>query len=385
MEKKPKILYLITQSEWGGAQRYVFDLATSIRGDFEVAVAAGANGDGALFKALETKNIPTIKLKNLVREIKPISDLLAFLEIRNLIKQVRPEILHTNSTKAGVLAALAAKGTGIKVIHTVHGWTFLEPLPALTRALYFLAEKIACRYRHATILLSQYEKKVAEKYNLNCKINAVIPHGIDLPKFLSREESRRELSAHLQSPVRSDVPWIGTIANFYKTKDIPNLIAALSLISEKYCAIIIGDGPERKKIEQLIKTHNLADRVYLTGRLSLAERSLPAFDLFVLPSAKEGLPYALLEAMAAGLPIVATEVGAIPEIIENEKNGLTVPSKNSSELSNAIQKLLNDSLLRQNLGAAMQKTFADNFTKKEMIEAVRRHYLLLVSISSKRT
>ena len=381
MEKKPKILYLVTQSEWGGAQRYVFDLASSLRADFEVAVAAGAPRDGALFKALETKGVPTIKLKNLVREIKPISDLRAFLEIRNLLKQVRPKILHTNSAKAGFLGALAAARLDIKVVYTVHGWTFLEPLPALARALYLLAEKIACRYRHATILLSQYEKNIAEKYNLSCGITAVIPHGIDLPKFWSREESRRTLSAHLQSPVRNDVPWIGTIANLYKTKDIPNLIAALSLISEKYCAIIIGDGPERKKIEQLIKDNNLTDRVYLTGRLSYAECSLPAFDIFVLPSAKEGLPYALLEAMAAGLPIIATEVGAIPEMIENKKTGLLVPPRNTLKLQSAIERMIFDKNFRISAGTATKLLFEKQYLTERMIKQTKEIYFNFSSLS----
>lgn len=370
METKPKILYLITQSEWGGAQRYVWDLAQSPKEDFDVSVAFGGNGRLKDMLGVIHGN----SLKYLVREINPVKDLLALFEIRALLKKIKPQILHLNSTKAGVLGALAAVGLGIKVVYTAHGWVFLEPLPAWKKIFYFICEWLSCRFRQATIVLSAKELEVAQKYKLNCGKTIVIQHGIDPVAFLNKEEARNKINESLQKNINAKF-WIGTIANLYKTKDIPNLIEALKAINEDYAAIIIGDGPERSNIESLIKNANLSDRVFLlTGKQVAAERWLKAFDLFVLPSSKEGFPYAILEAMSAGLPIVATAVGAIPEMIENKKSGLIVPPKNPGALGSAIIELINNSDLRAGLGQTSETEFKQKFSKNRMLADTQKLY-----------
>ena len=130
MAKISKILYLITQSEWGGAQRYIFDLATNLPlNRYEISVAAG--GNQKLHTKLDEKNIKSYKLKNLVREINPIKDLKAYFEIKRLLKEVKPDILHLNSSKAGIIGAIASKHAGVKkIIYTVHGFVFNEPMPS---------------------------------------------------------------------------------------------------------------------------------------------------------------------------------------------------------------------------------------------------------------
>lgn len=374
MNNKLKILYLITQSEWGGAQRYVFDLATSMKSEFDVTIAAGGEEHNTLFRMLDIFNtIPRIRLKNLVREINPIKDVKAFFEIRALLKKIQPQIIHLNSSKVGVLGALAAIGLGIKVIYTVHGWVFLEPMPSWKQLFYLFCEKISCRFRHATVLLSQKELDVAKRYKLNCGNTKIIQHGIDTPEFLSKEEAKNQLQKIISQQITNEIFWIGAIANLYETKDIPNLIEALKNINEKYTAIIIGYGHELKT-RSLIEKQNLSNRVFLAGGHLVADRFLKAFDLFVLPSTKEGFPYVILEAMAAGLPIVATSVGAIPEMIENEKSGLLAPPKNSDALRAAIESVLKNENLRAFLGKNAEIEFKQKFSKEKMISEVRNLY-----------
>lgn len=379
MENKPKILYLVTQAEWGGAQRYVWDLAQSLKEDFDVSVAA--SGTGQLLSHMIT-NIHPEPLKHLVREINPIKDILALFEIRDLLKKIKPKILHLNSTKAGVLGSLAAAGLGIKVVYTVHGWVFLEPLPTWKRMFYLVCEKISCRFRQATVVLSQKELDIAQKNRLNCGKTVIIQHGIDPLTLLSKEEARNKINESLQKNINAKF-WLGTIANLYKTKDIRNLIEALKEINENFAAIIIGDGPERSNVESLIKNANLSDRVLLlTTNQVTAPRWLKAFDLFVLPSAKEGFPYAILEAMSAGLPIVATEVGAIPEMIENKKSGLLVPPKSPDALRAAIESIRKDENLRTNLGKNAEIEFKQRFSKEKMVRQTTDLYRSLLRQTS---
>ncbi len=372
------MLYLITQAEWGGAQCYVFDLAQSLKEDFEVSIAAGVeDSDDSLLKWSHDNGLNTIKVQNLFREIKPIKDFRAFLEIRSLLKKIRPQILHLNSTKAGVLGSLAAISLGIKIVYTVHGWVFLEPLPAWKRLFYLACEKISCRFRQATILLSKKELEIAKLNKLNCGKTEIIEHGIYAPDFLPKEEARKQLSLILRREIDNPPIWIGTIANLYETKDIPNLIEALKNINNDYAAIIIGYG-DSSKIESLIKKQNLSDRIFLAGGHLAASRFLKAFDLFVLSSAKEGFPYTILEAMAAGLPIIATSVGAIPEMIENEKSGLLVPPKNPKALKTSIESLIKNEDLRSILGKNAEIKFKQKFSKEKMISNTQNLYKRLL-------
>ena len=164
---------------------------------------------------------------------------------------------------------------------------------------------------------------------------------------------------------------VGTIANFYKTKSLDTLVlAAISAVhlSPSIKFVIIGDGPERIKIEELIKKYRLDGYFLLTGALKNAGQYLKAFDIFVMPSKKEGLPYALLEAMAAKIACVASAVGGIPEIIENERNGLLIKDMSPGKLNDAISRLIKDKKTTRALGAAAAETIQSKFSLKQMLE-----------------
>lgn len=380
---KQKLLYIVTQSEWGGAQKYIFDLATNLADEFEITVAAGPDGaNHHLFKKLEIASLRSQNLKlhlfnHLKREINPYHDFLAILEISRFLKKEQFNIIHLNSSKAGVIGAIANSLNRIqiaslhlrnqaiptlnnkqtKVIYTAHGWVYLEPQNAIKHLIYLYLERLSGQLRNTTIVSSNKEKEAALKYNTAKKETLhIIPNGIDLNKliFLDKQTARKELKVDDNRFI------IGTIANLYNTKGLGYLIEAIKILELDHnfnnCQVlIIGEGQERKNLEDKIKNCNLEDKIILEGTKQEASKYLKAFDIFILPSIKEGFPYTILEAMAAELPIIATRIGAIPEIIRENIEGLLVQPKNSVELTNAIKKLINNPDLRNLLAAAAQK------------------------------
>ncbi|MEK9183289.1 MAG: glycosyltransferase family 4 protein [Patescibacteria group bacterium] len=347
-ENKQKILYIVTQAEWGGAQKYVFDLATNLTDEFDVTVAAGADGSSReLLDKLVGAGIKNFTFKHLKRDINLWRDILAIFEIAKFLRQNHFDIIHLNSTKAGVIGTMAARlnKRRPKIIYTAHGWAYLEPLPFYKRWLYLIMEKIAARLRDYTIILSEKEKQIAlQNGTAKSKAVSVIPNGINFNNlhFFAKEESRQKLNLDQNKII------IGAIANLYKTKGLEYLMKAVAELKAQL--IIIGEGPERKSLEEKIKQKNITDQVVLAGHLPEAAKFIPAFDIFVLSSIKEGFPHTLLEAMAAGLPIVATAVGAIPEILENQKTGLIVPPANTQALAGAITSLIKNPEFAQQLG-----------------------------------
>ncbi len=357
MEKK-KILYIITQGEWGGAQRYVFDLATNLPPEFEVTVAVGEpGGRRELQEKLEhvarnthrVSNMKIIQLRHLVRRISLIHDALAIFELKKMYKQIKPDVIHLNSSKAGIIGSIAGHMLRdtcyVKIVYTVHGWVFNEPLAGWRKKLYFYLEKFTAPMKDGIIVLSNAERDQSHtELAIPSKKITVIPHGISVPtEMLSKQAARDELTRLSHAKVPLDTTWIGTIANYYPTKGLDVLIKAVAQKKQELgniSCLLIGDGPERTKLAGLIIKYGLEKIVYLVGIINDAWKYHPAFDVFVLPSRKEGLPYALLDAMAYKARIVTTNVGGIPSIVEDKKTGLLVPPDDPPALGDAIVILL---------------------------------------------
>ncbi|OGG87179.1 hypothetical protein A3B87_03085 [Candidatus Kuenenbacteria bacterium RIFCSPHIGHO2_02_FULL_39_13] len=383
MSKKQKILYLATLAEWGGAQTYIFDLATSLRNKYDILVALGGKQNGELIKRLTKLNIPVYYLENLQRSVNFYRDWLAFWNIVKLLKQTKPDIVHLNSSKAGSLGALAAKCCKIKkVIYTVHGLVLNEPLTLPKKIFYWLAEWLSAKFKNNLICVSEYDKKSLLKYKISRPKKIVVIHnGLDLKnlRFYSKEDARQRLYKRLYNPNLTMEQWsngamIGCIANFYQTKGLIYLIEAAREIKDNNIKfIIIGDGPERRTLTELIENYKLNDSVYLLGIIDGAAQYLKAFDIFVLPSIKEGLVYTLIEARAAGRPIIATNVGGNPEIVEHNKNGLLVAAKDFNALAENIINLLQNKPLLEKFSNNNPET-AKKFDFSRMVEETEKIY-----------
>jgi glycosyltransferase involved in cell wall biosynthesis len=356
-----KILYLITEGDLGGAQKYVLDLAQNFQG----IIVTGPEGNW-LERECKALGLSYVRINHLWRKINPIIDFLALIEIFSLIKKIKPDIVHVNSSKAGILGSIAGKMAGAKIVFTAHGLVFNEPRAASVNRFFTYIEKFASIFRDKIITVSDFDKKTALAYKITSpgKIS-VVYHGLGQTKFLDQAQARRELK------LPQDKLIVGTIANFFYTKGLDILIGAASDFEAEIVYAVIGDGPEHNHLEQLIKKSNLSNKFGLLGQIPDATKFLKAFDIFVLPSRKEGLPYVLLEALQARVPIIATAVGGVPEILG--QNGYLIPPFNQGILSLMIRKLADDAGLRQIKEEEISKQLS-YFTHEKMIAETKNIY-----------
>jgi len=305
-QARTKVLFLITKANWGGAQRYVFDLATNIpKEKFEPVVAYGEKGK--LAEDLTTAGVRTLQLPSLGRNVAVISDIKSFFEILRLLRMERPDVLHLNSSKAAALGALAGRIAGTKrIVFTVHGWPFREDRDILSRSVIWSVSWFTALLSTDVICVSEFDLRQAKRMPLIGRKAVRIYNGIDLHmQFGSGEVIRSAF------PVGAKIT--GTVGELTKNKNQQLLIGRARNDLTMYVAIV-GDGEDRATLGSLVQRYGLGERVKFFGFVPAAE-VLKGFDLFMLPSLKEGLPYVLIEARLAGLPIAATGVGGVPEIL----------------------------------------------------------------------
>jgi glycosyltransferase involved in cell wall biosynthesis len=372
----PRILFLVTQGDLGGAQHYILLLARAFRSRATVGIALPRDGatPSWLSQTLAADGeILRVTVPHLRRAVSPYHDLRALFALRALLTSNAWDIVHANSSKAGVLLGIAAWSLGNKrrtrIVYTAHGWVFLEPLRAVQKFCYQFLERFAAKGRDATIVLCQKERTIAETtLGIRSATLHLIPH--DLPRdnttLLSRAEAQKELGLP-----HEDVCTIGVIANMYRTKGLDVLLSACEhpiLRDLNWRLAIIGDGPERQALEEQRMRLKNKNAVLFAGQRPMAQRLLSAFDLFVLPSRKEGLPFALLEAIAAHLPIIATDVGGVREAVGEA--AIVIRPEDPDALVRAIVRLLQNPEERQRLedatstqagqstGAMIEKTWS---------------------------
>lgn len=382
MRNRKKVLYVITKSVWGGAQRYVFDLATNLPQDqYEAVVACG--GQGSLVTSLRQKNIKTLEIPAMARDVKILKEPKSLWQLFCLSLQEQPDIVHLNSSKAGGLGALAAFSFNIlqiarrrppaKIIFTVHGWVFRENRPLWQKPIIFFLSWVSTIFCHKIILINSGDFVLAKKFIIPSGKLALVRNGIAMANPTETLQAKNHLSAILKRQIISDTIYLGTLAELTPNKGLGYFIRAIAQIKSrdpklKFVAVIIGEGEERKNLAMEIKTLGLGENVILAGFVENAERYLGGLDIFVLPSLKEGLPYALMEAMSVGLPVVATYVGGVPDLIVHSKNGLLVPPKNSDLMADAILQLARSPEYRTKLGGAAQTTIRNSFGIQNMLD-----------------
>ncbi len=303
---KKKVLLVITKANWGGAQRYVFDLATHLpQSDFDVTVAYGQ--PGKLADELNRAGIRTVRVASLQRDVSLATDWRSVMELQKLFKTQQPDIVHLNSSKAGGVGAFAARLSGVpRIIFTVHGWPFWEDRSFPSRILIWVASWLTVMLSTRVICVCDADLRIARYMPGAKKKTTRIYNGIGPMHFGSGDSVRNAFPA--------GVSITGTIGELNKNK---NQIALIEEAKEKpdiYVAIV-GEGELRPYLEGKIKEYGLSSRVKLLGFIPACD-ALKGFDVFELPSLKEGLPYIVLEARVAGLPIVANRIGGIPEAMD---------------------------------------------------------------------
>ena len=361
-KEKKKIFYIITKGNWGGAQRYVYDLSTSLPKDkFDVLVIHG-QGD-ILGKRLQDRGVKTLKMLEMKRDINIFSEIVIFFKLLKIFFDEKPDIVHLSSSKAGGLGALAARLSFTpKIIFTVHGWPFNENVSLLSKLVRRCLSYMTVFFSTKTIVISKEDYKQAPFKTV------LIHNAIKDIDFKDRDSARDFLAGLTKAP--RDKTWIVTISELHKNKGLEYLIQAVSKLKEKPIVFIIGDGEEKRNLSELIEKLKLEKNIFLMGFVKNASIYLKAFDIFTLTSIKEGHPYVLLEAGLAELPVIGSNIPGIRDIIDSESWVLVERQK----ISEAIESLLKDPQKRAQLCANLKKKIEREFSFNEFFKKTLAEY-----------
>ena len=358
-----KIIYGITKSNFGGAQRYVFELAKEAR-DLGRDVSVLCGGNGTLVKKLNEENIRVISIPGFGRDMDLLNDAPRLWFIIKTLYKERPDVLHINSAKMGGAGIFSGRLLGIKnIIFTAHGWAFNEPRPWWQKVLIKFFSWLTILSAHKTITVSEEMKKEVESWPFIKNKLFVVRNGLKQFNLLSKETSREKLELAPEEFI------VGTIAELHKVKGLDILLKAWAKFNKNKIAklVIIGSGESKDSLVKMAQSLGISDTVIFKGFIEDARSLLQAFDIFVLPSRKEGLPYVLLEAGFAGLPVIATRVGGIPEIIDSGINGILVDKEDSEALFSSLILLKEDEKLQHRLGSALKEKIAKEFSLEKMV------------------
>lgn len=375
-----QVLQVITRMIVGGAQETVLSTAALLdKRRFHVEVLCGAQtgSEGSLIKEACALGIPLTILPDLVREINPWRDLRALLEIYRIIKDNRYIIVHTHSSKAGILGRAAAwlAGTPI-IVHTVHGWSFHDYMSPLMRRVFLWLERRMAACTNAFVVVSSHDmqkglrEKIGkpEQYH---RIRSAIPLEEFDPVRVSREQVRQELGLPLDAPV------LGNVGRFSPQKNPLAWVRVASIVAHnlpKCHFLLIGDGPLRAQVEEQLVKEGIAERTILTGLRRDVPRMLAAMDVFLLTSLWEGLPRVIPQALAMQVPVVAQRVGGVAEaILHNEMGYLCYPG-DLEELAKRCVELLQNGHLRREMGRRGREHVLKEFPQQQMIEQLAALY-----------
>ena len=347
-EQKIKVLYFVTKSNWGGAQRYVYDLATHLPQNFEAVVACGEGG--LLVQKLKEKSIRTINLTGAKRNISLLKEMRLLFTLVKIIRSEKPNVLHVNSSKLAGLGAFVGWATRTRTIFTAHGWPFNEDRPGWQRILIYKFSWLTSVFADITITITQKDFAQGKNMWFVGPKMLMIHNAIEPIDFYDRATAREKLG------LKQDELVIGTIGELHKNKGFIYLANAAGHINNAKF-VVMGEGEERPALE---KTD-----LILVGQVNEAGRYLKALDIFADPSLKAGLQYVLLEAAQAGLPVVASTVGGNPDVIGS--SGMLIPPKNAELLARALSALIKDSGLRRELGAKLQERISQKFSFEKFL------------------
>lgn len=369
MQIQPKIVLGITLAKPGGATSFVFGFGRWLKQHgYNPTILAG-EGDW-LFEQCKQEGIECIRVPALEREIS-WKDLPAFFQLWHLFRKLKPDVVHLNSTKMGAAGSIAARCAHVpRIIYCIGGWVFLEDLSETKKRIYTLIERWSAPFKDTIICLHQKDVEAAHVRHIKPQQEILtIANGIDLPHIDSHLKTREDARQLLGLPKTGYI--FGTIGHFYPAKDLPRYISSCAHVHAQHpdaLFVLVGDGMERPIIEQKIREHHLEKHVLLLGSQERAWQYLRAFDAFVLPSTKEGMPFTLLEAMAASLPCIVTDVGANKWMLE-EDGGWVVPPKSPNELANAMMEALQNPQRARARGVRAREIVEQRFPLEKTYQA----------------
>lgn len=375
--KKIKVIHIITKLELGGAQgNTLYTVENLNRDQFEVVLISGTGGilDEKAKKIPDTK---TFFIKDLIRSINPIKDVSAFCELLKILRQEKPDIVHTHSSKAGIIGRWAAYFAKVpSIIHTFHGFGFNPYQKLPVRWMFVFSEQITAPITHKLVAVAEEDIKKGVAYKIGKKEQyTLIRSGIKLNDYQNLKidvtQKRKELN------LNSDEKIVLTIGPFKPQKnlvDFVRLAGRVTKVLPNTKFLIVGDGEQRQKIETEVNNLRLKNIVVLLGwRQDIAEL-ITLCDVFVLTSLWEGLPRTILEAMAVGKPVVANAVDGTKEIVQPDKTGYLVEPFQINKMAEYVVKLLNDKNLRNQFSNYAKQCLGQTFDIDYMVHQQEELY-----------
>ena len=348
-----KIAYIITLADqYGGAQIHVRDLSKwMLAHGHEVCVIGGARG--IVSEAIENNNVAYHEAKGIVRNIHPIKDIIAFFQVRKILKSLQPAIVSCHSSKAGLIGRLAARSLGQKVIFTAHGWSFTEGISWKKRYVFRTLEWFTSFFSHHIITVSRYDKYLALKNRIaKSKAITVIHNGMPF-------------SPRTQTQINT-IPQLCMVARFSNQKDHTTLLNALSFLTHKDWHLNLIGGGDDSTAQALAIALGIDDRVTFLGQRKDVPDILEAQDIYLLISHWEGFPRSIIEAMRASLPVITTSTAGSPESVDQFTTGYVVPERNPQKLSRAINLLISDPIRCSTMGEMGRLRYEKFFTFDQM-------------------
>ncbi|MBL7087028.1 MAG: glycosyltransferase family 4 protein [Candidatus Cloacimonetes bacterium] len=379
-DKKIEVLHTITRLIIGGAQENTIltaQLLDNNKYDVEVVSGTQLGAEGSLFEEAKKRNVEVVKFSNLVREISPVKDLIHLFEMIFFLKKKKYHIIHTHSSKAGIIHRIAAKIAKVPIIiHTVHGWSFNDELSSFSKKFYILLEKICSTFTDKIITVTDYDIKKGLTENIGkSKQYTTIHSSIEIERYKTPSKSKLKIIKELGINENNII--VGTVSRMSAQKAPIDFMKAAKIICQKYPNtqfLFVGDGELRNEVENYIIQNGLVGKVILSGLRHDVPNMLHVMDIFILSSLWEGLPRVFSQAMAAKLPIVATKVNGAPEAIEEGENGFLVSPGKPQEMADKIEILLENDKLRKKMGEKGYRIVDPAFNVVNMVKNIEVVY-----------
>ncbi len=384
IQSQIRVLHPITRLIVGGAQENtMFTAALLDKSRFRVEIVSGpqTGSEGSLIEEVRERGVPLTILPELVREINPGKDLSAIWKLSRLMRSGRYAIVHTHSSRAGVLGRIAARLAGVPVIvHTVHGWSFHERMSPWRRRAYVAMEKLAAAFSDVMIVVAEgdIEKGLREgigRREQYCLIRSAIPLDDFDPVCVDRAAARRDLG------LPQDVSVVGNVGRFSPQKNPLDWVRTAGILGRALpdtYFLLVGDGPLRPQVEAQLEIEGIAERTVLTGLRRDVPDMLAAMDVFLLTSLWEGLPRVIPQAMTMGLPVVANRADGTVEAIDHGKTGFLCDPGDLTDMAAYCVQLLRDRKLREKMGARGRERALQEFDIRHMVHQIESLYYELL-------
>src|SRR5690554_1137412 len=384
MDRKIKIVRIINRFNIGGPTFNATFLTKFLSDDFETTLIGGVPDEGETdsLHILEEYGVKPIVLPEMSRAINISQEYKAYKKIKKILKEIQPDIVHTHASKAGFLGRMAAFSLGIPVVvHTFHGHVFHSYFGKLKTGLFKQIERYLAKKSSGIIAISNLQKhELADVHRIAKKEKIkVIPLGFDLKKFQENQSEKRAFIRRKYNLSDDDVA-ITIVGRLAPVKDhgyFLEVIAKLLETTHKPIKVfIVGDGSEKEHIQAIVEEINAIypNTIFMTSWVLDIATFIQGMDIVCLTSKNEGTPVSIIEAQAAGLPVISTDVGGVRDVLENEKSGFVVKRENIETYVESLRLLVEDDVMRKKFSIFGQQTAMDKYNYQRLVAETESYY-----------